>query len=112
MGEALRRSVEPTLKHPRDSDDPLDLGYRIEDRITGHGEDVQRKQSTSTETSSRRTGVERTDDAVKHGGLGVRHARGHVRARTEVFLAPCPGLGVAITNYERGDALGSTAITV
>ncbi len=43
-----------------------------------------------------RTGVERTNDAVKDCGLG------HVHARTEVFLALCLRIVIAITNYERG----------
>jgi hypothetical protein len=48
---------------------------------------------------------------VKHCDLGRRHARGRVYSRAQVFLALCLRLVVAITNYERGDNLGSTIIT-
>ncbi|SDN46240.1 transposase, partial [Haloarchaeobius iranensis] len=96
----------------RNTDDPKDIEYRVEDRIEQHSEDVQLKQSTLDETYNRRTGVERTNESVKDCGLGRTHARGRVHARAQVFLALCLRLVVAITNYERGDNPGSTIITV
>ena len=96
----------------RNTDDPLDIEYRVEDRIEEHSKDVQLKRSTLDETYNRRTGVERTNDAVKDCGLGHVRARGRVHARAQVFLALCLRLVVAITNYERGDNPGSTIITV
>ena len=96
----------------RNTDDPLDIEYRVEDRIKEHSTDVRLKQSTLDETYNRRTGVERTNDAVKDCGLGHVRARGRVHARAQVFLALCLRLVVAITNYERGDNPGSTIITV
>jgi len=75
--------------NPRNTDDPLDIGYRVEDRIEKHSEDVQLKRSVLDETYNRRTQVERTDDAVKDCGLEPARARGRVHARTQVFLALC-----------------------
>jgi len=89
--------------NPRNTDDPLDIEYRIEDRIEEHSEDVQLKQSIVDETYNRRIGVERTNDAVKDCGLGHVRARGRVQARTEVFLALCLRFVVAITNFELGN---------
>jgi len=77
-----------------------------------HSEDVQLKQSTLDETYNRRSGVERTNDAVKDCGLGHVRARGRVHARAQVFLALCLRLVIAITNDERGDNPGSTVITL
>jgi hypothetical protein len=48
----------------RTTDDPKDIQYRVEDRITEHSEGVQLKDSISHETYNHRTGVERTNDAV------------------------------------------------
>jgi len=96
----------------RNADDPKEIEYRVEARIEKHSKEVQMKQSTLDETYNRRTGVERTNDAVKDCGLGRTHARGRVHARTQVFLALCLRLVIAITNYERGDNPGSTIITV
>ena len=96
----------------RNTGDPKDIEYRVEDRIEQHGEDVQLKQSTLDETYNRRTGVERTNESVKGCGLGRTHARGRVHSRAQVFLALCLRLVVAITNYEQEDNPGSTVITV
>jgi hypothetical protein len=61
------------------------------------------------ETYNRRTGVERTNDAVKDCGLGQTHAEA---ASTHELLALCLRLVVAITDYERGDNPGSKIITL
>ena len=82
---------------------PLDIEYRVEDRIDEDSEDVQMKQSLLDETYNHRTGIERTNDAVKDCGLGHVRARGRIHVRTEVFLALCLRLVVAITNCERGN---------
>jgi len=88
------------------------IEYRVEARIDEHSEDVQLKQSTLDETYNRRSGVERTNDAVTDCGLGHVRARGRVHARAQVFLALCLRLVIAITNDERGDNPGSTVITL
>jgi hypothetical protein len=98
--------------NPRNTVDPLDIEYRVEDRIENYSEDVQLKQSLLDETYNRRTQVERTNDAVKDCGLGHVRARGRVHARTQVFLALCLRLVVAITNYERGDHPGREMLKV
>jgi len=54
----------------RNTEDPKDIEYRVEDRIEQHSEDVQMKQSTLDETYNHRTGVERTNESVKDCGLG------------------------------------------
>ena len=109
----LTAGVVPIAPYnPRNTDDPLDIEYRVEERIDEHSEDVQLKQSTLDETYNRRSGVERTNEAVKDCGLGHVRARGRVHARAQVFLALCLRLVVAITNDERGDNPGSTIITV
>ena len=96
----------------RNTDDPLDIEYRVEDHIDEHSEDVQLRQATLDETYNRRSGVERTNEAVKDCGLGHVRARGRVHARAQVFLALCLRLVVAITNYEHGDNPGSTIVRV
>jgi hypothetical protein len=109
----LAAGVVPVAPYnPRNTDDPLDIEYRVENRITEHSDDVQLKQSILDETYNRRTGVERTNDAVKDCGLGHVRARGRVHARTQVFLALCLRLVVAITNYERGDDPGREKLTL
>jgi len=86
---AGRRVVPVAPYNARNTDDPKDIEYRVEARIDEHSEDVQLKQSTLDETYNRRSGVERTNDAVKDCGLGHVRARGRVHARAQVFLALC-----------------------
>ena len=103
----LAAGVVPIAPYnPRNTDDPKNIEYRVEDRIEEHSEDIQLKQSILDETYNNRTGVERTNDAVKDCGLGHVRARGRVHARTEVFVTLCLRLVVAITNYERGSNPG------
>ncbi len=73
--------------NPRATDDPKGIECRAEDRITEHSKDVQLKQSALDKTYNRRTGVERTDDAVKDCGLGhVRAPRPRPRTNTSLPL--------------------------
>jgi hypothetical protein len=109
----LAAGVVPIAPYnPRNTDDPKDIEYRVEARINQHSEDVQLKQSVLDKQYNHRTGVERTNDATKDCGLGHVRARGRVHARTEVFLALCLRVVVAITNYERGDDPGREKLTL
>jgi hypothetical protein len=109
----LAAGVVPIAPYnPRNTDDPKEIKYRIEDRITEQSEDVQLKQSVLDETYNHRTGIERTNDAVKDCGLGHVRARGRVHARTEVFLALCLRIVVAITNFEQGEDPGREKLTL
>lgn len=109
----LAAGVVPIAPYnPRNTDEPLEIEYRVEDQIEEHREDVQLKQSVLDETYNRRTQVERTNDAVKDCGLGHVRARGRVHARTQVFLSLCLRLVVAITNYKRGDNPGREMLKV
>ena len=50
----LAAGVVPVAPYnPRNTDDPKDIEYRVEDRIEEHSEDVQLKQSTLDETYNR-----------------------------------------------------------
>jgi hypothetical protein len=103
---AVSKSRASRPYNPRNTDDPLNIEYRVEDRIKKYSDEIQLKQSILDETYNRRSQVERTNEACKDCGLGA------LRARAQVFLALCLRLVVSITNYERGDNPGSTVITV
>jgi hypothetical protein len=90
--------------NPRNADDPLDIEYRVENRITEHSEDIQLKQSILDETYNHRTGVERTTQS-RTAASGTSAPRPRPRTnRSDVAL--CLRLVVAITNYERGNSPG------
>ena len=107
----LAQGVVPIAPYnPRNTNDPLDIGYRVEDRIDEHAEDISLKQSVLAKTYDHRTQVERTNEACKDCGLGHVRARGRVHARTQVFVALCLRVIVAITNYDRGHSPGRTKL--
>ena len=52
----LAAGVVPVAPYnARNTDDPKDIEYRVEDRITNHSEDIQMKQSTLDKTYNRRS---------------------------------------------------------
>ena len=111
--DLIEEAVVPVAPYnPRNTDDPLDIEYRVEDRIKEHGEDVHFKQSTLDKTYEHRTQVERTIGASKDCGLGTPSVRGRVRVESHVFLALCLRLATAIANYERGANPGKTSVEV
>jgi len=73
---------------------------------TSRPRDGERVKSILDETYNRRTGAERTNDAVKNCGPGRESARGRVHTQTEVLLALCLQIVVAVTNYGRGNEPG------
>ena len=98
--------------NPRNTDYPLDIEYRVEDHIDRYCEDVQLKQFILDETYTRRTQVERTNNAVKNYGLGHVRVRGRVHAQVQVYIAFCLRLVVAIINDERRDNPGQEILRV
>ena len=108
----LTAGVVPIAPYnPRNTDDLLDIEYRVEDPIENHSEDVQLNRSILDETYNRRTQIERTNDAVKNCGLGPVRARSRVHARSQVFLALCLRVVIGITDDERGDNPGREMLT-
>ncbi len=98
---SYRRIIDPTEK-PFLSRYRIQTSYRpahLESALyLGHALKVRLKQSILDETYNHRTGVERTNDAVKDCGLGHVRTPGRVHARTEVFVALCLRIVLAITN--------------
>ena len=107
----LEAGVVPIAPYnARNTTDPLDIEYRIEDRINEFTEDVTLKRSILAETYKRRTQVERAFGACSDCGLGTLRARGRAHARVEVYLGLCLRVIVAITNYEQGENPGRTKL--
>jgi hypothetical protein len=99
----LEENVVPvTPYNQRNTDDPLDIEYRVEDRVTEHFDDIGVSQTQLNETYTDRSQVENTINVCKDGGLGRVPARDRSMAKAHVFLSLCLRLVVAITNYEQG----------
>ena len=99
----LTQNVVPVAPYnPRNTNDPLDIEYRVESRIEEHFENIGVWQTQLDETYADRSQVENTINVCKDGGLGHVPARDRSMAKAHVFLSLCLRLVVAVTNYEQG----------
>jgi len=109
----LEQSVVPVARYnPRNTADPLDIEYRVEERIKEHGNRVRLWEKQLDETYSRRSQVETAIGVCKDLGLGTPRVRGRARVEAHVFLALCLRLAVALANHHRGNDVASPTITL
>jgi hypothetical protein len=109
----LEQSVVPISPYnPRNTDDPPDIEYRVEERIKEHSDTVRLWQRQLDETYAERSRVETAIGVCKDLGLGTPRVRGRVRVKAHVFIALCLRLAVALANYHRGNDVASPTITL
>ncbi|AUX09842.1 transposase [Halalkaliarchaeum desulfuricum] len=111
--DLIEEGVVPVAPYnERNTDDPYDIEYRVEQRIKKHSDTVGVWSKQLEETYEQRSQVERTIGACKDCGLGTPSVRGRVRVESHVFLALCLRLATAIANYERDANPGKTSVEV
>jgi hypothetical protein len=109
----LEQSVVPISPYnPRNTDDPPDIEYRVEERIKEHSDTVRLWQRQLEETYAERSRVETAIGVCKDLGLGTPRVRGRVRVKSHVFIALCLRLAVALANHHRGNDVASPTITL
>jgi len=109
----LEQAVVPVAPYnPRNTADPLDIEYRVEERIKEYSNRVRLWQKQLDETYSRRSQVETAIGVCKDLGLGTPRVRGRVRVKAHVYLALCLRLAVALANHHRGNDVASSTITL
>ena len=109
----LTQAVVPIAPYnPRNTNEPLDIDYRVEERIKEHSCTVRLWQKQLEETYSYRSQVETAIGVCKDLGLGTPRVRGRVRVKAHVFLSLCLRLAVALANHHRGNDVASPSITL
>ena len=109
----LAQAVVPIAPYnPWNTNNPLDIDYRVEERIKEHSNTVRLWQKQLKETYSYRSQVETAIGVCKDLGLGTPRVRGRVRIKAHVFLALCVRLAVALANHHRGNDVASPTITL
>lgn len=109
----LEQAVVPVVPYnPRNTDDPLDIHYRVENRIKEHSDTVRLRRHQLDETYSYRPQVETAIGVCKDLGLGTPRVRDRVRVKSHVFLVLCLRLAVALANHHRGNDMASPTITL
>jgi hypothetical protein len=102
----LEQGVVPVVPYnQRNADEPLDIGYRVEDTIAVSKERLG-------EAYRKRSRIETAIGVCKDLGLGTPRVRGRVRVQSHVFLVLCLRLAVAFTNHERDNNIASPTITL
>jgi len=109
----LAQSVVPISPYnPRNTDDPPDIEYRVEERIKEHSDIVRLWQRQLDETYAERSRIETAIGVCKDLGLGTPRVRGRVKVKAHVFIALCLRLAVALANYHRGNDVANLTITL
>jgi hypothetical protein len=98
--------------NPRNTAEPLNTEYRVEERIKEHSDTVRLWQEQLEETYSYRSQVETAIGVCKDFGLGAPRVRGRVRVKVHVFLALCLRSVVALANHHRGNDVASPTFTL
>jgi hypothetical protein len=107
----LMQAVVPVAPYdPRNTDDPLEIEYRVEDQIKQHSDTVRLWQKQLNKTYDQRSRVETAIGVCKDLGLGTPRVRGRVRVKAHVFLTLCLRLAVALANHHRGADVASPNI--
>jgi hypothetical protein len=107
----LEQAVVPIAPYnSRNTADPLDIEYRVEERIKEQSDTVRLWQKQLDETYSQRSQVETAIGVCKDLGLGTPRVRGRVRVKAHVFIALCLRLAVARANHHSGNDVASPHI--
>ena len=96
--------------NPRNTDDPLEIEYRVEDQIKQHSDTVRLWQKQFDKTYNQRSRVETAIGVYKDLGPRTPRVRGRVRVKAHVFLALCLRVAVALANHHRGHDVASPNI--
>lgn len=98
----LEQSIVPiTPYNQRNTADPPDREYRVEERIKDYSDTVRLWQRQLDETYAERSWVETAIGVCKDLGLGIPQLRGRVRVKSHVFIALCLHLAVALANHHQ-----------
>ena len=109
----LEQSVVPIAPYnPRNTNNPLDIDYRVEDQIKEYSDTVRLWQKQLEKTYAERSRVETAIGVCKDLGLGTPQVRGRVRVKSHVFIALCLRLAVALANHHRGNDVAGPTITL
>jgi hypothetical protein len=109
--DLIQAGVVPVAPYnPRNTNDPPDIEYRLQQRIKEHSDTVRVREKQLDDTYDNRSQVETTIGVCKDLGLGTPEVRGRERAKTHVFVALCLRLAVVIANHERGGDIASPIV--
>jgi hypothetical protein len=98
--ELIDEHVLPIFSYnPRNTDEPLDIKYRVEDLVRKRTNKVTLNQKELDNTYKKRVAVENTNNVLKQMGLEDLHVCGWNAVKTHVFIILILRLAIAIARY-------------
>lgn len=98
--QLIDEHVLPIISYnPRNTDEPLDIKYRVEDLVKKRTDKVSLNRKELNWTFKKRSAVENTNNVLKQLGLEGLHVKGWNAVKTHVFIILILRLAIAIARY-------------
>lgn len=98
--QLIDEHVLPIISYnPRNTDEPLDIKYRVEDLVRKRTDKVSLNKKELDRTFKKRSAVENTNNVLKQMGLEDLHVKGWSAVKTHVYIILILRLAIAIARY-------------
>ncbi|HER45540.1 MAG TPA: IS4/IS5 family transposase, partial [Thermoplasmatales archaeon] len=98
--QLIDERVLPIISYnPRNTNEPLDIKYRVEDPVQKRTDKVSLNKKELDRTFKKRSAVENTNNVLKQMGLEDLHVKGWNAVKTQVYIILILRLAIAIARY-------------
>ncbi|MBU0497255.1 MAG: transposase [Candidatus Thermoplasmatota archaeon] len=98
--DLIDEHVLPIISYnPRNTDEPLDIKYRVEDLVQKRTDKVSLNRKELARIFKKRSAVENTNNVLKQMGLEDLHVKGWNAVKTHVYIILILRLAIAIARY-------------
>jgi hypothetical protein len=98
--QLIDEHVLPIISYnPRNTDEPLDIKYRVEDLVQKRTDKVSLNKKELDRTFKKRSAVENTNNVLKQMGLEDLHVKGWNAVKTYVYIILILRLAITIARY-------------
>jgi hypothetical protein len=98
--DLIDERVLPIISYnPRNTDEPLDIKYRVEDLVPKRSDKVSLNIKELDRTFKKRCAVENTNNVLKQMGLEELHVKGWNAVKSHVYIILILRLAIAIARY-------------
>jgi len=98
--QLIDERVLPIISYnPRNTNEPLDIKYRVEDLVQKRTDKVSLNKKELDRTFKKRSAVENTNNVLKQMGLEDLHVKGWNAVKTQVYIILILRLAIAIARY-------------
>lgn len=111
--DLMNEHVLPIISYnPRNTDNPLDVKYRVEDLVRKRTDKVTLKRKDLDKVYRKRCAVENTNNVLKQMGLEDLRVKGWNAVKTQVYIVLILRLAIAIARYCRNQDCNIRRISI